>query len=289
MIGKGTSIAHTKASMSYGWNQEKQTEVILKQHVVGENPKEITKEFQFIQEQNYQCKKNTLSFVLSPTIEDGKRLNQQKLQSLTQKFIKEMQLKEHQAIAFVHRDKQHTHVHLYVNRIDFNGKAYNDSFIGKKSQLAAERVAKELGLTTAREVQQQKLQMHNHIRKQIQQIHHTVIKEQRPKSIDQYIEAMKQHGVKVTPSINRQGQLQGFRFTYKGTNLKASEVHRQLSGSKLIAQIHKSPEQLLKIAKVKTVAIGGTPISLAANMALKLAKKTLKQVLKKSLDIGMGI
>ena len=76
---------------------------------------------------------------------------------MTQRFIQEMKLKERQAIAFVHRDKEHTHVHLYVNRIGFDGKAYNDSFIGKQSQLAAERVAKQMGLTTVREVQQEKL------------------------------------------------------------------------------------------------------------------------------------
>ncbi len=68
-----------------------------------------------------------------------------------------MELKNRQAIAFVHRDKAHTHVHVYVNRIGFDGKAYNDSFIGKRSQLAADNVAKELGLTRVREVQQEKL------------------------------------------------------------------------------------------------------------------------------------
>ena len=41
--------------------------------------------------------------------------------------MKEMNLGERQAIAFVHQDKEHKHIHLYVNRIDFNGKAYNDS------------------------------------------------------------------------------------------------------------------------------------------------------------------
>ena len=156
MIGKGKSIAHTRASISYGWNQEKEAEIIYKEHLMGENPKEIGKEFKIIQDQNSRCKNSTLSFVLSPTIEDGKKLNKKTLHEMTQRFIEKMKLEERQAIAFVHRNKEHTHIHLYVNRIGFDGRAYNDSYIGKRSQNAAEQVAKEMGLTTVREVQKEK-------------------------------------------------------------------------------------------------------------------------------------
>jgi len=106
MIGKGKSIAHTGASISYGWNQDKGSEIIHTQHLIGDNPQEITQEFKLIQEMNSRTKNNTLSFVLSPTIEDGKKLTNQELGRITKKFISKMNLKEHQAVAFVHRDKQ---------------------------------------------------------------------------------------------------------------------------------------------------------------------------------------
>ena len=167
MIGKGKAIAHARASIEYGWNQEKGAEIVHIQFVSGDNPKEISDEFKMVQDQNTRCQKNTLSFILSPTVEDGKSLSKEQLGELAEKFLKEMKLQERQAIAFVHRDKEHTHVHLYVNRIGFDGRAYNDSFIGKQSQVAAERVAKQMGLTTVREVQQEKL---NEIKKVRQQI-----------------------------------------------------------------------------------------------------------------------
>ncbi|WP_050810845.1 hypothetical protein [Croceivirga radicis] len=50
MIGKGKSISHTQASMAYGWNQEKDAEVVYKKLLVGDNPKEITQEFKLIQD-----------------------------------------------------------------------------------------------------------------------------------------------------------------------------------------------------------------------------------------------
>ena len=154
-------------------------------------------------------RRTRLSFVLSPSIEDGKRLSKQELSELTKKFIKAMGLKERQAIAFVHRDKEHTHIHLYVNRIGFDGKAYKDSFIGKRSQQRAHEVAREMGLTTARDVQHQRLDKVKQIRNEIKRVHEEVIRSERPKSLDAYIKLMEERGIKVIPSINRQAETSG--------------------------------------------------------------------------------
>src|SRR5690606_10271068 len=208
MIGKGRSIAHTKTSIAYGWNQEKDAEVIFRQNLVGEDPTEISQEFRFIQSQNVDCQKNTLSFILSPTIEDGKKLSGKDLEKICSKFIKEMKLNDRQAIGFVHRDKEHVHIHLYVNRIDFRGNAYNDSFMGKRSQLAAEQVAKQMNLTTVKEVQMQKLNQLAPIRTELKRIHDNTMQRFKPKSFDEYIKGMKANGVKVIPSINKAGNLQ---------------------------------------------------------------------------------
>ena len=288
MIGKGKSIAHTGACMEYGWNQEKNAEVVFSQHLAGNNPQQITEEFKLIQEENTRCQKNTLSFILSPTPEDGKNLTKQQLGELTQKFIKEMQLKERQAIAFVHRDKAHTHVHLYVNRIGFDGKAYNDSFIGKRSQLAAENVAKEMGLTTVKEVQLEKELDAIHTRLEIKNIHHRVMENERPKTLDSYINAMQERNVEVIPSINKANKLQGFRFEYQGHNFKASEVHRSMSGGRIIGQLSQNRGIVKPIEVGKTVQVLGRTMEMRTNMASSIAKNVLKKVIKKAIDPGIG-
>ena len=163
-------------------------------------------------------------------------MSKAQLKEITNRFLKEMQLKNRQAIAFVHRDKEHTHVHVYVNRIGYDGKTYNDSFIGKRSQIAADNVAKELGLTRVRDVQNEKLQELKWQRLAIRNINNKVL-ETRPKSLDEYINKMKACNVQVIPSINKSNQLQGFRFKYKGANLKGSEVHRSMTGGRLIGEI----------------------------------------------------
>lgn len=288
MIGKGKSIAHTGESLEYGWNQGKDAEVVFSQHLAGNDSRQITEEFKLIQEQNKRCQKNTLSFVLSPTREDGQNLTKEQLKEMTLRFLKEMQLKEHQAIAFVHRDKAHTHVHLYVNRIGFDGKAYNDSFIGKRSQLAAENVAKEMGLTTVKEVQLEKELDSIEVRLEIKNIHHRVMDNKRPKTLDSYIKAMKERNVEVIPSINRANKLQGFRFEYQGHNFKASEVHRSMSGGRIMGQLSQNRGIGKPMEVGKSVQVLGKTLEMSTNLATSIAKSILKKAIKRTIDQGIG-
>ncbi|UJH90553.1 relaxase/mobilization nuclease domain-containing protein [Antarcticibacterium sp. 1MA-6-2] len=288
MIGKGHSISRTGASIAYGWNQEKEAEVVLKEYLAGDTPEEITEEFKIIQSQNQRCINNTLSFVVSPTIEDGKNLSRKDLGEVARRFLQEMKLTNHQAIAFVHRDKQHTHIHIYVNRISLTGEVYKDNFIGKRSQLAADKVAKELGLTRVREVQKEKLQELNGIRQEIRKIHEKVLGS-RPKSLDSYIRQMQEHKVKVIPTINKSNELQGFRFEYKGVNLKASEVHRNMSGNRLIAEISRNRSWTRSIEAPKSLQILDKTVQLSASLTTKIGKELIKGVIKRALDTGIGI
>ncbi|OYX26443.1 MAG: mobilization protein [Flavobacteriales bacterium 32-35-8] len=286
MIGKGKSISHTRASMSYGWNQEKDAEVVLKEFLHGDTPKEITKEFKMLQDQNHNCTKNTLSFVISPTIEDGKQLDKNELHAITKRFMHEMKLGERQAIAFVHQDKDHKHIHLYVNRIDFKGVAYNDSFIGKRSQQAAEKVAEHMGLTTVKQIQFEKEFNLKEIRTEIKRRHDLTMKQFQPKSFDDYIKAMQVNGVKVIPTINNQNKLQGFRFEFDGHNLKGSEVHRNMSLGNIGKQM--SGIEGTRILKDNNVSIklAGKVVDLTPNLVLKITKFIIKKAINKGIDIG---
>ncbi|SDF15534.1 Relaxase/Mobilisation nuclease domain-containing protein [Pricia antarctica] len=288
MIGKGKAIGNTGTNIDYGLDLEKDAETVFSQHLAGENAQQITEEFKLIQEQNTRCHKNTLSFILSPTREDGRTLTKEQLGELTQKFIKEMRLKEHQAVAFVHRDKAHTHVHLYVNRIGFDGKAYNDSFIGKRSQLAAENVAKEMGLTTVREVQMEKELDSIKIRLEIKNIHQKVMEKERPKTLDDYIKIMKTKNVEVIPSINKANKLQGFRFQYQGHNFKASEVHRSMSGGRIMALLSRNRGIGNPVQAGKSVQLLGKTVEMSGNLAISIAKNIIKKIIKRAIDTGIG-
>lgn len=255
MIGKGKSISHTKASINYGWNVEKEADFIIKQNVVGDSPSEIASEFKMIQNQNEKCKRNTLSFVLSPSIEDGQKLGLKQLVKVTNDFIKDLKLEEHQAVAFVHNDKEHKHIHLYVNRIDFKGKAFKDNYIGKRAQKAAERVALINELKTVQQTRLEKQNKNKSIRKGIYDAH-TIALKQKPKDIEDYILKMGEKQIGVKPITTKDEILQGFRYIFNEENLKASEVHRSMSLNKFLVQFKKTNPDLkfdnLKIKNQKT-------------------------------------
>ncbi len=284
MIGKGKAIAHTRASIKYGWNQEKDAEVVYRQHLVGENPAEINAEFRFVQDMNHNCQKNTLAFVLSPTVEDGKSLKPKDLRELCERFSKEMKLGERQAIAFVHRDKDHTHVHLYVNRIDFNGVAFNDSFIGKKSQLAAEKVAEHMKLTTVKMIQMEKEFNLREIRSEIKRRHDLTMKQLHPKTFKEYIEAMRVNKVVVVPSINKADRLQGFRFRFDGHDLKGSAIHRSMS----IGNIGK---EMAATMPIKAFVRNNSHMNFGhkvVRLSSKVAMNIIKQAIKRTITRGFG-
>jgi len=201
-------------------------------------------------------------------------MNTEDLGKLTKTFIQYMKLQERQAVAYVHRDKAHTHVHLYVNRIDLKGKAYTDSFIGKQSQWAAERTAKQMGIQTVQDVQLEKNKALAQTRGEIYKAHQQVIHGS-TNDLQTYINRMQEQHITVIPVINKSKQLQGFRFEYKGQNIKGSEVHRSMSASNLLKSINRA----------KAVVLSGGSIPIAPTLAKAVAKKILKIVI----DKGIGI
>ncbi|WP_196889054.1 relaxase/mobilization nuclease domain-containing protein [Aureivirga sp. CE67] len=227
MVGKGKSIAHGAKAIDYALKKEKAV-ILEKSGIVGGSGKEIKKEFRITQELNENCRNTELSLVLSPSIMDGNKLSNEDFKELTKEFIKKLKLEKHQYISILHSDKKHKHVHIFVNRIDFKGKAYVDSFIGKKCQLEADNLAKEKGFVRSKEVPKLKKEALKGIRKEIYELHKETLNKN-PKDFNEYIFKMKLKGITIIPTINKNGKLQGFRVSYKGINLKASEIHRKMS------------------------------------------------------------
>ena len=63
---------------------------------------------------------------------------------------------KNQYLATVHESTGQQHIHIFANRIDSNGKALNDSNIHLKAHESADKLAKDRGLKTAKEITQGK-------------------------------------------------------------------------------------------------------------------------------------
>lgn len=273
MIAKAKSIGHGGQGIDYALKKENAV-IIDKRMVVGDSGQEIKNEFRLFQNLNTRTTNNDISFVLSPEPKDGKKLSNNDFKAISEDFLKKMGLDNHQAITIKHTDKDHTHLHLFVNRIDTNGKAHNDSFISKKSQTVADTIAQERGLIRARVVQAYNQAMHKDLKMQIFQKHKAVL-QHRPRDFKAYSELMQASGAKIIPTINKANRLQGYRVEFQGVNLKATEVNRSMSLSKMGVNIKQA-----KGAALNT--------SLTLNPALKIGFKVLK-TLGKGISRSSGI
>lgn len=237
MIGKAKSCIGGTALANYVMKDAKGYE-LLRNNLSGVTPTEILQEMKIIQDLNQKAKYKTLSLVLSPEKKQGKNLTNKELQEMTLDFLKELKIdtKNQQYLAFVHTEKEHKHIHIICNRVKDDGTLISDNYIGKKAQWAAHRIAKERGLISAKERMIGKLKNIEQgkddkrtIKNKILEKHNLVMKTN-PKSMEEYKRKMYDFGVKVIPTINRQGLIQGYRFLDLETenNFKASEIHRKL-------------------------------------------------------------
>ena len=253
MIAKGKSIRHLGASINYAISKEEA--VVLDKNIVAETPKEVAQEFQAFQERNHRCERNSLSFVISPTVQDGKEMNEDHLRSINASFLSKMGLEQHQYIAFVHKNTTHKHIHLYVNRIDYQGKAYNDQFISNRCAHVAEGIAKDRGLETAKEAKRARL-MEKRISSpelsEVQKLAHHTLKQKEISSVDRFVDAFNragdERGFRAEAYRSKSGAFSGLRFYVGDKKFKASEVDRSLAKQQL--------EKRLDLNQVISVDLG---------------------------------
>ncbi|MBB1139025.1 MULTISPECIES: relaxase/mobilization nuclease domain-containing protein [Myroides] len=239
MIAKAKTCIGAAALFNYVINPNKGYELV-RNNLSGETPKDMFQTMQILQNQNSRCKNNTISVVISPTITDSKKMTDKDLNNLIHDFLVGLKLdpKSAQYIAYIHTEKEHKHIHILANRIDENGKALKDNYIGFQAQRIAHEIALKYGWASIRQENENKKEQmkanQKQVAQEIKEAHYFVLKEH-PKSLQRYIDMMRMHQIEVNPSVNKQGNIQGYRFIHlpTGTNLKASEIDRNLKLNEL--------------------------------------------------------
>ncbi|PRP66277.1 relaxase/mobilization nuclease domain-containing protein [Nonlabens agnitus] len=261
MMVLAQSISHTSESMEYGWNEkEKKATVISQKYMIADNPKEATEMFKVVQASNSTCPKNTISIVLSRSATAEKKFTNKNWQQYIDDLLEGLRLENHQHIAFRHFDKNHDHVHLYINRINFQGKAFNDSFIGSKAGDIADQLNIKYGIERPKQIKkdnEEKLRNeYKHDRKSIHSHNMYVIEHVKPKSFSHYVSAFAKADINVVAITSKNGNLNGFRYEKGGLSLKASLVHRSMSLTNLIKSLF--PEiKLSELRKLNLKTDGG--------------------------------
>lgn len=235
MVSKGSATKGSAQAIDYIMNdKEKGQAVELDRNLIsGNNGNEIISEFREIQQFNHNCTNNTYSIVLSPS-EEQKHWSNEELKEFGQSHLKNLGLENNQYLMTAHRSTEHSHIHIICNRIDLEGNAHSDQFISKKCQESAEKIAKENGLSTAKEIAQVKSQELKPLKKEIHQAHEFA--KDKSNNFNEYKDYMYSKGIEVQPTVNKNGEMQGYRLKHRESelNFKASEIHKNVGLKDLI-------------------------------------------------------
>jgi hypothetical protein len=242
MISKAKSCPGGSALFNYVVNDKKGYE-LARNGLSGTTAQELFQDMAIMQQQNHRCVNNTISIVLSPTITNSRIMTDSQLTKLTEDFLKNLELDpdKNQYIAFVHTEKDHKHVHILMNRVKPNGQLIQDNFISKKAQRVAHEIALKQGWTSAKILKESKEAVNKNQFKEVKEIikdAHYKSLESHPKNLKEYLSLMAREKIVVTPTINKQGTIQGYRFLHEptGVDLKASEVDRNLRLNELFRE-----------------------------------------------------
>lgn len=204
--------------------------------LVGRNGTEILNEMRFVQSTNKRCLNNSISLIISPNPDVGKDLTIPQLRDVLHKQLEYLGLRQHQYISIIHSSTGKVHIHAIINRVH-KGKALNDSWISKRAQEGAEKIAMSYGWRTASDIRNEVKLVREIIKKSI----YDFLKENRVTSFDQFLGLLDKKGLEPKKVYSKvTGKLSG--YTIKGH--KSSDIDRKLTVSRIDSVLQNSGTNL---------------------------------------------
>lgn len=243
MTASAKSVKGSRQSVDYLIAEHKGYE-LDRNMIYGDNSREIMESFRVQQIGNATCDKKFFTAYISPDPKDGQKLSDKELKEISHEFMRGIGVNpEKQAyLAVVHTEKEHKHIHLLINRIDEKNMAIKDNFSVLKAQNTAHKIATERGLISARDVmneRREKVVMESKEMKSKIYESHKQVMNIKPQSVSKYMEYMKALGHEVKPTLNKKGEVQGFKVVDKKSELefKMSEIKREMSANNLVKNL----------------------------------------------------
>ena len=231
MVSQANATKGSTEGIRYIMDDKGQAVELDRNMISGETPTEILAEFREIQSLKPSITKNTYSIYLSPD-NVQKEFTKDQLQELGREHLKELGLEKNQYLMTLHTSTGKPHIHFQVNRIGFDGQAHNDSNISKKAQSSAEKLAKERGLLTAKDIRKMHKEKTKELRKEIHQAYNQ--SKSKATSFEEFARSM--HNFRI---VDRQSS----------QSFKASEIGKEVRYGKLEMSISENIQQKIKKEK----------------------------------------
>jgi len=137
----------------YAMQECKEARVLGAEGVRGDSAAHMAADFDFQRSQRPRLGNAVLHVAISLPKEEAVGKTREQVGALLLEaaaaWRKEMKIENTQWSLIQHFDRDHSHAHLLINRVDNAGNTISDKFIGQRSREAAQEVERQMGLVSA--------------------------------------------------------------------------------------------------------------------------------------------
>lgn len=157
MVIEAKAVKGSLKGLEYQANDKGQAKEICRGGLYGDDPKDWNRQMREIENLNDDVKNKRAIVVIAPSKDVSWKLSDDDWRKLVDDYFKKEGIDQDnvQYIAHTHESTDDKHLHLNINRVDFNGKNQIQSHkIGERAGKHADEMCKERGWRTAKEVAQ---------------------------------------------------------------------------------------------------------------------------------------
>lgn len=240
-IVKGTSFGK---ALNYIIDTKKSAEIIASDGVSLDSIKSITDSFEAQLSMRPGIAKPVYHISLSFHPKDKKMLSNELMAEIANDYLRMMKLDNTQFVVVRHHDKEHPHIHLCINRIDYKGKLISDQNNYRKNEVVTKALTKKYGLyfSDGRNMNYDRLREPTLTKYHIKDIMNKAVPICR--NWNDLRSALNKENIQMEFKYKGStDKIDGVIFTYNNISLSGSKVDRQYSYSKLNTLFEQSQEQ----------------------------------------------
>ena len=234
-----------------GYNQKEESELICAFNLKGSTIQEFETQMKVHQRLfSGRAQKITGHFILSPPIEDGKKLTTSGWKNMAATFLAKSSLYQQQAIVFLHRDRPHMHIHIVCTLLDPNHLVFRNGNLLALGRQIAEEISTEFGFTKISDKYQASIkktdEFHNMVVRKVNTVKQELSGELIFNAL-KFLDLLEGQELKIKrhykKSLTKQNKLVGYSIFYSDNRFKkSSRIDKEIT----LKSIHENWKKVKK-------------------------------------------
>lgn len=253
MIAKIVKGQGFRGVVNYVLDEAKGTQLIVAEGLRLKDVESVINSFNRQVELNKRITKPVYHISLDFSANDKAKLTNELMVRIAQSYMEKMGIKDTQYLIARHFDKEHPHIHLIINRVNYNGKTISDKNDRKRSELICKELTRKHQLYFAKGKEQVKVHRLRGADKTKYEIYEALkVAIPNCKTWKDLELQLNHEGIEINYKYKGQSdEVQGVTFSKDGLSFRGSKVDRQYSFSKISYQIYCNCQEVIHSNKPK--------------------------------------